>query len=778
MLENIYITRVRQYLLAVFLVGVATLLGWLAEYFFGLTAPFITYYPAALLVVFLTGTGPAFFAVVLSGMTAWFLFMEPAFSFGIEDIGDFIALFLFLASGIFLILIARRLTLARTQQAVYKTEKKYRNVFDNLQEIVAVYEVERDSAGLIVERRLRDANPAFLRSMGFSSVDEIRGKTSGEISGRVWSELHLPIVRKAMETGEIQMEEIHRPESNRDYLSSVVRLDAQTYLGTGWDITERKRTENELARTNRRISDILNSIEDTIYAVDRNWRFVYASNSFTSRFGKEPGDLIGKNIWEILPRHADTEYETNVRAAMDKRETRRFEMKGRRTGAYFSVAVFPSEEGITVLGVDITERKQMEEELRSSRDKLERHVQERTAELADAYESLQRTMDEHEKTEEQLRQAHKMEAMGTLAGGIAHDFNNMLGGIIGFTEMAIEDAEDRPDIQRNLKNVMKSANRSKELVKQILTFSRKTSYERTSVSLTPIIQETVKLLRASIPAMVEIKTSITTKSDTVLASSVEVQQILMNLCTNASLAMDQKGGILEISLSDTSDIDIVPFEGEKTYDEYVRLVVRDSGIGMTADVMKRIFDPFFTRREQGKGTGMGLAVVWGIVRSLNGTINVSSTPGEGSVFTVLLPKAGCATEQKPTEKQDIEGGTERVLYIEDEELLLEWGRSVFQRLGYKVTACADPQDALREFSLDPMSFDCIVTDYAMPSMSGAQLAVKLLEIRRDVPIILCTGHADNLSSKEAHEIGIREFLKKPLTKSELAAVVRKLLDSK
>ena len=278
-------------------------------------------------------------------------------------------------------------------------------------------------------------------------------------------------------------------------------------------------------------------------------------------------------------------------------------------------------------------------------------------------------------TEEKLRQAQKMEAMGTLAGGIAHDFNNILAGIIGFTEMAAEDVADRPDVEKNLKRVLKSAMRARDLVKQILTFSRKTSYERKPLSLTPLIKETVQLLRASIPATIEIRLNISASSDTIPASPVEVQQVIMNLATNASLAMQGKGGIMEVSLTDTAFTPDSPVsEAEVMPGEYLQLAVKDTGTGMSPDVMKRVFEPFFTTREVGKGTGMGLAVVYGIVKDLQGTITVESEPGIGSTFRVLLPKVTIGAENEQMPAVQTPGGTERILFIDDEEMLVEWAR--------------------------------------------------------------------------------------------------------
>ena len=301
----------------------------------------------------------------------------------------------------------------------------------------------------------------------------------------------------------------------------------------------------------------------------------------------------------------------------------------------------------------------------------------------------------------------------------------------------------------------------------------------TPIALSPVIKESVQLLRASIPTTVQIVLNMSATADTVLAAPVEMQQILMNLSSNASLAMEEKGGTLEISLNDIDfQSDSPVFEQDVAPGEYIQLVVRDTGIGMTPEVMKRVFEPFFTTRGVGKGTGMGLAVVYGIVKGLNGTITVESEPAVGSVFRVVLPKAKTKAKTEPVKTVASSGGHERILFVDDEDLLAELNSERLKSLGYEVTATTSSREALALFKAKPESFDLVVTDYTMPHLTGLDLAGELLTVRGDIPIILCTGHSDSVSPEIAKKKGIRDFLMKPLSKQEIAEAIRRVLDSK
>ncbi len=553
------------------------------------------------------------------------------------------------------------------------------------------------------------------------------------------------------------------------------------------DITERKQIEEALRESEALYRAIGESINYGVWVCAPDGRNTYASESFLKMVGLTQEECSNFGWGKVL--HPDDAERTIAAWQECARTGGVWDIEHRFKGVdgkwhhvlARGIPVRDENGRITLwagINLDIDAFKEMEEELRRSRDELELRVQERTAELSQAYERLVEETKERSKLEDQLRQSQKMEAIGTLAGGIAHDFNNMLAGIIGFTEMAAEDAQDRPDVQKSLQNVLKAAIRARDLVKQILTFSRQIGQQRSAFSLSPIIKETVQLLRASIPTMIEIRFSATATSDMVIASPTEVQQIIMNLATNASLAMQKEGGIMEVALSDidlalepsVSSLHVMP-------GEYVQLMVRDTGMGMSPDVMKRAFDPFFTTKEVGKGTGMGLAVVYGIVKDLHGTITVESELGVGSTFRVFLPKAKTDKQAEEARIAEIPGGNERVLFVDDEEMLAEWGRAILERLGYTVTTMTSGQEALDIFSADPTLFDLVIADYAMPQITGAQLATGILTIRKNIPIILCTGHSDSISPESARELGISEFLMKPLGKQELAVVIRRLLDA-
>jgi signal transduction histidine kinase/ActR/RegA family two-component response regulator len=401
--------------------------------------------------------------------------------------------------------------------------------------------------------------------------------------------------------------------------------------------------------------------------------------------------------------------------------------------------------------------------------------------LAEAFnnmsESLKRRESEQQRLEEQLRHAQKIEAIGTLSGGIAHDFNNILGIIVGYTDLALLEVPEGTSLWRKLNEVIKASSRAKDLVNQILTFSRQREQERRPIQISFIIKEVLKMLRASLPTTIEIRKNINAGLGMVLSDPTQIHQVLMNLCTNAAHAMREKGGVLEVTLS---DIDIDSEAAAQHLDlppgQYQKLMVSDTGHGMDAKVMERIFEPFFTTKGPGEGTGMGLSVVHGIVKSLGGEITVKSRPGEGSTFEIFLPRIKSEIFEEPEDVALPPHGNERILFVDDEEALVGIGQQMLENLGYDVVARTSSIEALNAFRAKPDKFDLLISDVTMPNMTGPELAKAVLHIRPDIPIILCTGFSDSISKEKAKAIGIQEFIMKPIVQREIADVIRRILD--
>jgi signal transduction histidine kinase/ActR/RegA family two-component response regulator len=414
-----------------------------------------------------------------------------------------------------------------------------------------------------------------------------------------------------------------------------------------------------------------------------------------------------------------------------------------------------------------------------SRDELEVRVKERTAELARANEALQKEMAERQKAEEHLRQTHKLEAIGTLASGIAHDFNSLLSVIVTNAELALLDRNEASGARRNLEEVVRAGLNGRDLVQQILTFCRKSEKKDRLSSVTPTLKDTFRMLRASIPTTVDMQLVIKAERDLVLIDPSQIQQLVMNLCTNAAQAMQGKIGKLEVSLSGTSfGPQAPPPDPGMSPGDYLVLSVSDAGCGMDKEVKRRIFEPFFTTKSAGEGTGLGLSVVYGIIKSHGGGITVDSEPGKGSVFTVYLPTAETAVAAPGESEAPFAGGDEHIMVVDDDPILAETMREMLRRLGYQVTVILESMAALRQFGERPAAYDLVILDQTMPLMTGKALAGEMLALRPDLPIILCTGYSEEVSAESARAMGVQGFLMKPFTMREGATAVRKLLDRK
>lgn len=386
---------------------------------------------------------------------------------------------------------------------------------------------------------------------------------------------------------------------------------------------------------------------------------------------------------------------------------------------------------------------------------------------------------ERKSLKEQLQQAQKMEAIGTLAGGIAHDFNNILSAIFGYTKLAQDHAENSETLQKYHDGIFKGALRARDLVAQILAFSRKSDQELRPLKAQLIIKEAIKLLRSSIPATIEIKQNINTDCKAILADPTTIHQIVMNLCTNAYHAMRESGGILEISLQPVEiSSAILRQKVNLGTGDCVKLEVSDTGTGISKKDQERIFEPYFTTKAKGEGTGLGLSVVHGIVQSIGGEINFYSELGKGTTFCVYFPvieeaKTGAIkayTSPVPT-------GQENILLVDDDEDIVQVHKMILETLGYTVSGFSNSRIALEMFQKNPDFFDLVITDMTMPDMTGADLTRRILAIRPDLPIILCTGFSELINAEKAKEMGIRDYVMKPVIKNNLAITIRKILDS-
>jgi PAS domain S-box-containing protein len=514
-------------------------------------------------------------------------------------------------------------------------------------------------------------------------------------------------------------------------------------IGIARDITERRRTEREL----RKYGQIIASSTDYISLIDRGGVIQAANNAFLAVNDLPRAAVIGAHARDIFGEDVySSSIEPHVRACLAGMTVRHKDWvhliaRGRR---YMDLSFFPCIEpdktisGVVVNERDITEQKQLEL---------------------------------------QLQQAQKMEAIGTLAGGIAHDFNNILGGIIGYAEMIeMFDTDGNERLKPRVEHILKGAYRAKGLVEQILTFSHRAEQKTMPLKLAPLVREALTFLRATIPTTIQINVELTCPEAVVMASTTQIHQVMLNLCTNAAYAMKASGGSLTVSLArrrldaeSAESLGIVP-------GDYACLCVSDTGEGIDPAIASRIFDPFFTTKQTGDGTGMGLAVVHGVVSSLGGAVSFQSRRGQGSTFTIHLPLClSEAAEEGREERRVARCARGRILFVDDEEVLVRLNTEMLSHLGYEVVGKTSSLEARELLLADPQRFDLVIVDQTMPAMTGYDLAVELLAVRPDIPVILCTGYSTTSLAAQASGAGIRYFLKKPAGVREIARIVSEAL---
>ncbi|NIM18223.1 MAG: response regulator [Candidatus Aminicenantes bacterium] len=508
------------------------------------------------------------------------------------------------------------------------------------------------------------------------------------------------------------------------------------------EINERKLTQEALEKSEEKYRQLVNNSLVGIYITQDHF-IKFCNQKFAEIFGyQSPEEVLGKQMKELL-----------IKEKWSK-ATRMYEFKGiKKDGTIFDIEVLdtpiiyqhrPAIQGILM---DITIRKQIEEE--------------------------------RQKLEDQLRQAQKMESLGTLAGGIAHDFNNILSAILGYTELTMAMLTEKSKAKSNLSRVLSASHRAKEMVKHILTFSRRSEKDRKPLWLNEVVNEVLKLMRSTLPSTIEINQDVPEMTMPVIADRSEIHQVVMNLCTNAGHAMREKGGILHVALKEIEYEAGTIGRSSLVSGRYQQLTISDTGHGMSPEILSRIFEPYFTTKREGEGIGMGLAVVHGIIKSCEGDITVYSQPGKGTTFNIFLP----VTEEKEMktviDQTEIElRGSEHILFIDDEPILAELGVEMLEHFGYKVKMITSSIKALEAFRAAPGKFDLVITDQTMPNMTGLQLAVKIREVRPDIPIILCTGFSESVNEENFKAQGIQAFLMKPFIKEELARVIRNVLDGK
>lgn len=520
--------------------------------------------------------------------------------------------------------------------------------------------------------------------------------------------------------------------------------NARLYGELNDQLEKAKQAKEVLKKSEERYRELVENINDVIYSIDKDIIITYVSPVIKSVMGYDPPEVVGKPVAEFVhPEDIPLMMEKLPQVLSGKLESNEYRLRTKsgefRWARSSSRPIYEGDHVIGLRGafVDITAQKQLES---------------------------------------QLRQAHKIEAIGTLTGGIAHDFNNILGIIIGNTELALEDIPEWNPAHFSLEEIKAASLRGKDIVRQLLSYIRKADYKTKPLRLIPVVKDSVKFLRATIPTSIDIRQTITADNDTILGDATQINQIMINLGTNAAHAMEMSGGLLEIKIQNVVlDEKSASFDPELAPGHYLKVTVSDTGHGMAPAIIKRIYDPYFTTKTVEKGSGMGLSVVLGVMKGYRGAISVESEPGKGARFDLYFPVAEEKIIAEPQAAEELPGGSEKILFIDDEASIVNMARLLLERLGYQVDARTSPLEALTLFRSKADQFDLVITDMTMPQMTGTKLVREILTIRPNMPIILCTGFSEKISEEDTEKLGIKAFALKPLSKRDLAVIVRQAL---
>ena len=756
--------------------------------------------------------------------------------------------------------------LEQSEKKAKQSEERYRLAFQTSPDAI---NLNRVSDGMYL-----DCNEGFTKIMGYTR-EEVIGKTS--LSLNIWENIEdrKKLINRLSKNGHVNNMEARFVDKKGKIKTGLMSAHImqtkgeKIILSVTRDITKIKNSEEALRASHERFLMVLNSLDATIYVADmKTHEILFMNNYMINSFGR---DMTGEICWKVFRGESGPCPHCKNDELIDEKgkptDVCVWQDKNPITGKWYinyDRAIEWTDGRMVKLQIatDITERKQIEEDLRKSEELYREYFEEnisgtyistpegqllacnkeyvkifgldsiqhakdipvteiiinpdkrvkflnriRKEKRVTGYEPILKKIDgtpihlfenatgvfdekgklthirgsildvtEQRRLEIQLQQSQKMEAIGTLAGGIAHDFNNILFPIMGHSEMLMMDLPEDSPSYMSLNEIYTGAIRARDLVKQILAFSRQENNELKLMRIQPVIVEALKLIRALIPKTIEIDQDINENCGVIKSDPTQIHQIIMNLTTNAYHAMEDTGGQLKVSLKQVKLGMHNLINPDMEPGIYACLAVVDSGVGMDADLTKKIFDPFFTTKEQGKGTGMGLSVVHGIVRSNGGAIQIYSRPGEGSQFYVYLPVIKSAFEKQIIQNENnVQPGTGKILLVDDEKAIISMEKRMLERLGYQVASHTSSLEALEIFRENPDKFDLVITDMAMPNMSGDQLSVEMTKIRPDIPVLLCTGYSETMSEEKAVSIGIKGFLLKPIRMKDLAQKVSEIL---
>jgi PAS domain S-box-containing protein len=642
----------------------------------------------------------------------------------------------------------------RVEDLLRESEERYRIISQSISDYAFSFRIE-DNGEMFAEW----LTESFAKVTGYE-LGEILGRPNpftlyvhpDDVAERLRSpwelqagELHSYEFRIVRKDGEVRwIRSYARPVVN--HKGRLVRV-----YGAAQDVTEKKRTEEELRRQEALFRTLAESSAVSVF-IYQGARIRYTNATGLALLGYSCEELLEKNFWDLFP----SDYRDLVKTRGKQRlqgapvpsqyEVKLLTKSGQERWMIFTGSRIEFEGQPAVLGTafDVTERKQLEEQQRQ--------------------------------LQQQLFQNQKLQSLGRLAGGIAHDFNNLLTPILGFAELTLADLPHENPFHANIEEIRKAGKRAQALIQQILSFGRSRPQEQRTLSLKALIEETLPLLRASLPTTINIHYHGGTASAWVRGDAAQLQQVLMNLCVNARDAMRETGGTLDIGL----DPVLLDERFARRHDNlspgpYLRLTIRDTGCGIPKEILPSVFDPFFTTKDVGVGSGLGLAIVHGIVLGHGGVVTVKSALDRGSTFTVYLPQAAQAEEEKIKAREVTSGGKGRVLFVDDEESVVRLGKRMLERCGYEVVATTRGQEALAIFRREPQRFVAVVTDQTMPELTGGELAKIVLQVRPDIPVLLCTGFSETLSAEQARQIGIRECLSKPFSLEEIGTALQRAL---